>query len=90
MMNRIVKEHYPVEKLPDDLRDGLPEGQTVTVTIENEAKPTLDELHEMVMGILANPQPMTLAELRQMVGPRNVTAEEAVARIRALRDEWDD
>lgn len=35
-MNRIVKEHYPVEKLPEDLREGLPEGTQVRVTLDLE------------------------------------------------------
>lgn len=90
-MNRIVRENYPVEKLPEDLREGLPEGSTVTVTVEEgQEKPSLEELHALVVDILNNPRQMTLKELRDMVGPRNVTSEEAVSRIRALRDEWDD
>ncbi|MDI4656413.1 hypothetical protein [Xanthobacter autotrophicus] len=89
-MNRIVREHYPVEKLPEDLREGLPEGATVTVTVEEVAtKPSLEELKALVKDILENPKPMTIEEARALVGPRNVTAEEAVQRIRALRDEWD-
>ena len=35
-MNRIVKAHYPVEKLPEDLRKGLPQRGEVTVTLEVE------------------------------------------------------
>jgi hypothetical protein len=35
-MNRIVREHYPVEKLPEDLREGIPAGEQVTVTVEAE------------------------------------------------------
>jgi len=89
-MNKIVREHYPVEKLPDDLREGLAAGQTVTITVEEENGPSLEDLEKMVQRLLANPQPMSLRELRRMVGPQDVTAEEAAARIRALRDEWDD
>ncbi len=33
-MNRIVKEHYPASKLPEDLREGLAPGAEVTVTVE--------------------------------------------------------
>jgi hypothetical protein len=32
-MNRIVREHYPVEKLPEDLRAGFPAGSFVRVTL---------------------------------------------------------
>lgn len=38
-MNRIVKEHYPVEKLPADLREGLPLSPHVRITIEVEPDP---------------------------------------------------
>lgn len=89
-MNKIVRQRYPVEKLPEDLRQGLPSGQTVTVTVEEEATPSLEELQKLVRGILADPPARSLSELRHMVGPGEVTPEEAVARVRALRDEWDD
>ena len=38
-MNKIVREHYPVEKLPEDLRAELGLAQTVTVVIEAETPP---------------------------------------------------
>ena len=86
-MTRTVHKHYPVEKLPEDLREGLSTGKAVKVIVEEEDEnPSLDDLHATVMDILNNPKPWTLRELRQMAGPRNVTADEAVARIRALRD----
>jgi hypothetical protein len=48
-MNRIVRENYPVSKLPEDLRAGVDPSSTVTVTIvEEEKRPekvmTLDEI----------------------------------------------
>lgn len=79
-MNKIVVEHYPVEKLPEDLRVGLAPAGSVRVTVESDP-----------------PVPMTAAEVvatmkRRLADRDNagVTVEEAVARIRALRDEWDD
>ncbi len=36
-MNRIVKSGYPVEKLPEDLRAGLPAGVKVQVTVETDS-----------------------------------------------------
>lgn len=89
-MNRIVRENYPVEKLPEDLRAGFPQGGTVTVTLDEAHKPTLEELRALALDTLEHPRAMTLRQLREMAGPRNVTADEAVARIRALRDEWDE
>jgi hypothetical protein len=35
-MNKIVKEHYPVEKLPADLRAGLPKHGRVRIELEPE------------------------------------------------------
>ncbi|MBS9478350.1 hypothetical protein [Ancylobacter radicis] len=87
-MNRIVREHYPVEKLPEDLREGLPAGRKVTVTLEEEG---VDEegLSERLAAILANPRPMTIDQARALAGNRSTSTEEAVTRIRSLRDEWD-
>ena len=77
-MNRIVREHYPVSKLPEELREGLEPGASVTVTVEEERKPfTQEELREQFLKV------------RKSLKPK-VTVEEAAARIRELRDEWDD
>ncbi len=75
-MNKIVREHYPVEKLPEDLREGI-EGRYVRVTLVPEEDTPARK-------------PLTYAEIRACVKPRGTTAEEAVSRIRELRDEWDD
>ena len=79
-MNKIVVEHYPVERLPEDLREGFGRGDSVRVTVEADP-----------------PVAMTAAEVvatmkRRLADRDNagVTVGEAVARIRALRDEWDD
>lgn len=88
-MNKIVRQHYPVDKLPEDLRGGLPPGQTVTITVEEEGAVGPTDFDEKVAEILRNPKPMTLQEIRALVGPRNVSPEDAVARIRTLRDEWE-
>ncbi|MFS8036974.1 hypothetical protein ACI7BZ_08415 [Xanthobacter sp. AM11] len=61
----------------------------MTITVEEEAQLDAESFDAKVADILSHPQPMTLREVRALVGPRNVTSEEAVARIRALRDEWD-
>ncbi|HEY5225874.1 MAG TPA: hypothetical protein VIJ06_03705 [Methylovirgula sp.] len=36
-MNKIVKEHYPAAKLPEDLREGLDPAQEVRVTVTVES-----------------------------------------------------
>ncbi len=95
-MNRIVLEHYPVSKLPAELRDRLSDAATVRLVIEADD------------GVESGPSsPFAFAESkrassgglddlleRYRKNPENfsgnVTVEEAVARIRELRDEWDD
>lgn len=78
-MNRIVKEHYPASKLPDELRGKIARESSVRITIEEEAG-----------------KPFSAADLARQLreyrktNPKPVTIEEAVDRIRRLRDEWDD
>jgi hypothetical protein len=74
-IKRIVVEHFPVSRLPDELRAGLAEGACVTVTVEAESAPVgprrpLTSYIGAGKGAYASP-------------------EEAVAEIRKLRDEWD-
>lgn len=72
-MNKIVRQRYPVEKLPEDLREGLPAGQTVTVTVEESEPPSREKL-------------MALLERARKADP---IPDDPVERIRALRDEDD-
>ncbi len=72
---RIVIEHYPVEKLPEELRAGLSGAQTVRVTVEPEierevAPPRLTRFFGAGRG--AYP-----------------AASDVVSEIRKLRDEWE-
>ena len=80
-MNRIVKEHYPVEKLPEDLREGLAPGTTVSVTLETETSTTAPGSLEDLLR---------LTETVRRTLPQPVTPEGAARRIRELRAEWDD
>jgi hypothetical protein len=71
---KIVVEHYPVDKLPEDLRKGLESGELVRITVERERE--LDR----------SDRPLT-----SFIGAGKgayASPEEAVAAIRALRDEW--
>ncbi len=78
-MNRIVRDHYPASR-PS-------KGAEVSVTVEVRGR--------VPFGPDPERKPMTPDELRESIRRykaqnRNpVTAEEAVARMRALRDEWD-
>jgi hypothetical protein len=76
-MNKIIREHYPVSKLPAELRAGIAPGASVRVTIEEETLKPLNRAE-----LLAS-----LREAREQAP--GVTLEEAVARVRELRDEWD-
>lgn len=80
-MNKIVVKDYPVSRLPEDLREGLDAGDSVTVTIEPDDRPRGPTVEELVAQLEA---------LRQNPKWPTTTAEEAVRRIRELRDEWDD
>jgi hypothetical protein len=75
-MNRIIREHYPASKLPEDLRAGVDPSSTVTVTIVEEGKRP-----EKVM---------TLEEIFALRRPPFRTAEEIDEDLRRQRDDWDD
>lgn len=78
-MNKIVRQHYPASRLPEELRPGLASDASVTVTVEEEKTRSRLEPEEL------------LALIREAQAHSSGTSmEEAVARIRALRDEWDD
>jgi hypothetical protein len=91
-MNKIVRERYPVANLPEDLRAEFEGLDTVTVSIQAEAITGRDfwpiSLDQMSPR---NPAeiPADIQRIRHS-GLPGVTPEEAVKRIRELRDEWDD
>jgi hypothetical protein len=75
-MNKIVREYYPAEKLPDDLRDALGPGDVVKVTVETVPSAGLR-------------RPWTFEELNAIAAKLAKNEDDPVGRIRALRDEWD-
>jgi len=81
-MNRIVRDHYPAERLPDDLQKLIDPTRPIRIVIEQEddhrARKSPDELMAMIESYRATKD------------NSGKTVEEAVAEIRALRDEWDD
>jgi hypothetical protein len=98
-MNKITREHYPVSKLPEELREQFAGFETVTLVSDTETDDTpsktdenpYHDYDEMMAGI----KPMTWAELyadmqaNRQKYDRGVTIEEAVERVRELRDEWE-
>ncbi|HKZ97281.1 MAG TPA: hypothetical protein VJ045_09895 [Hyphomicrobiaceae bacterium] len=71
---KIVTEHYPADKLPEELRRGIEAGEIVRVTVEREKR---------------QPAPRPLHELRGCAKGLYKSPQEAVAFIRSLRDEWE-
>lgn len=69
---KIVVEHYPVERLPEELRRGLDSGKMVRVAVEGEAQSQL---------------PRRSLRSFYGSGKGCYTEEEAVNFIRGLRDE---
>ncbi len=79
-MNKVIRhEHVSAALLPESLRGDIAPDATVTVTVAEEAR----------AADLADPVAALVAYRRSIEGP-GVTIEEAVERVRALRDEWDD
>lgn len=77
-MNKITREHYPASKLPEDLREGVAPGSTVTVTVTVEGDQDSATRKRALVDLLAE------ARRARPIG------DDPVARIRELRDEWDD
>ena len=75
-MNRIIKEHYPASKLPEDLRSGVDPAATVTVTIVEEQHPS--------------ERNVSLEEIFAARKPPFRSPDEIDADLRRQRDEWND
>ena len=78
-MNKIIHEHLKASELPEKLRRGIDASATVTVTVQEEAeaqRPSPDYLRKLIDDARKD--------------ARGISTEKAVARVRALRDEWDD
>jgi len=71
-MNKIIREHYPASKLPEDLRPSADPNASVTVTIEVESRPEAA---------------MSFEEIFSLSGFRRRTAAEIEEDLRRTRDE---
>jgi hypothetical protein len=94
-MNRIVREHYPVANLPEDLRDQLAGAETVRVVIEPDMQAGQEKPADIRTGPLERSEPLGPDQFREGLrrlrnsGLPNVTPQEAAREIRELRDEWE-
>jgi hypothetical protein len=85
-MNRIVREHYPVERLPEDLREGIPAGEQVTVVVEIEHPHSVGA----VSSELRPPEKvLSLDEIFALRTPPFRSADEINDALRRDRDEWE-
>ena len=79
-MNKIVREHYPVEKLPEDLRSLVGGAESVTVELTEEDAPPLKPLtRDEAVAMMRQSQQEHAAR------GSSITTEEAVRRVRELR-----
>ena len=90
-MNKIVLEHYPVSNLPEDIRREFEGATTVRLIVEEDpmltgsaALKALEAKYEAHFAKLASEGSIDFGRHRG-----KTTIEEAVERIRQLRDEWD-
>jgi hypothetical protein len=74
-MNRIVRQHYPAAKLPDDLRDEIGAEKRVTITIEVE-------------GAESGSRHDWFSKYEHLRRNTFHSLEEVNAHVRSLRDEW--
>jgi len=89
-MNKIVREHYPVSKLPEDLREGLKPDEEVRITIESDSTPDFDSIFPETAALLRRPRRvMTLDEIWALRQPPYRSGEEIDEELRRQRDEWD-
>lgn len=111
-MNKVVKEHVPVERLPEELRRGFAAGEIVEVEVRSLGRSapederasadepiTLESWLRQVDEHEPRPPPLPPEEVARRGAlfdrffgshaHRNTSIEDAVARIRALRDEDD-
>ncbi len=85
-MNRIVRDHYPVSKLPEDLHEGFgpDDASEVRVTIEvlRPAEPSASDVPV--------PKPDLFSQFKHLRRSNYSSMKEIVEHVRALRDEWTD
>ena len=77
-MNKIVRHHYPVSNLPDDLREAFAPDAAVTVVVEEES--------EQARKVMSAER---LEELFALAPRTSKSIDEVNKHVREMRDEWD-
>ncbi len=72
-MSKIVREHFPAYKLPEELRGTIDPSSAVTVVVMEEIKPK---------------DAVTLEEIFALEGLPSRSAEDIDSELRELREEW--
>ena len=79
-MNRLVREHYPVSQLPEDLREGF-EGQT-------DVRVTIDEAEAGSKIASPGGEAGHFGRFKHLSRSNFADMDEVVGYVRSLRDEW--
>ena len=79
-MNKIVSEHVKASEVPPRFREGIDDSALVTVVVQQEGTESEQASRARLSDLIE--------QARQRA--KGITTEEAVERIRSLRDEWDD
>ena len=95
-MNKIIRDHYPVSALPDELRRAAAPASHVRLIIEqidedagaSAAKTALPRSRLRELGIDPHGvKGVALADIGSIATPRGTTPQQAVRRVRRLRED---
>lgn len=94
-MNEAIRKRVPAAILPAEIREGIDASHLVEVTVTDlgvRSTADIDALHAELLEAVerARGEPFDLQGIRERLKPPGLEPGESVARIRALRDEWDD
>ena len=84
-MNRLVREHYPVSKLPEDLREGFEGRGEVTITIETDPENQGNKGEDSVAAPSSTTESWVERGLR-VRQPNFGSSQEVDAYVRSLRE----
>jgi hypothetical protein len=79
-LNKIVNEHVKASEIPRRFREGIDDSALVTIVVQQERSESEQSSRAGLSDLIE--------QARR--GAKGITTEEAVKRIRSLRDEWDD